>query len=58
MTNNPNHSKLDNNAIPHSPIKGMVTEKVEEDATTSQNRTSMNTTDNSYKNVQNKNNIK
>lgn len=58
MSINTNHSLREDQVIPHSPTKGMVTEKTAEEANHTENSTSKNNTTNAYKNGQNTNNSK
>ncbi|WP_167954902.1 hypothetical protein [Anaerosporobacter faecicola] len=49
MTINPNHSLREDQKIPKSPSKGMVTEKTTADASQTKNQTDHNKTTNAYK---------
>ncbi|WP_455718600.1 hypothetical protein [Anaerosporobacter sp.] len=57
MSLNQNHSLRKDQVIPHSPTKGMVTEKTAEEAGYTEDSYSENTT-NAYKDSQNTNNSK
>lgn len=58
MSLNTNHSLRKDQVIPHSPTKGMVTEKTANEAGHTKNSTSENNTTNTYKDSQNTNNSK
>lgn len=58
MTINTNHSLRQDKIIPHSPTKGMVTEKSSEEAGYTENCSNDNKTTNTYKDSQNVNNSK
>lgn len=58
MSLNTNHSLRKDQVIPHSPTKGMVTEKTAKEAGFTEDSSSANNTTNAYKNSQNTNNSK
>ncbi len=58
MSLNTNHSLRKDQVIPHSPSKGVVTEKTADEAGYTTNGYTENKTTNAYKNSQNTNNSK
>ena len=58
MSINTNHSSRKDQVIPHSPSKGVVTEKTADEAGYTKNSSAAPKTTNAYKNSQNTNNSK